>query len=85
MTVLTATMILGLVTIIGLFVTKFMGATAPTPVLPAEISLPAGEKAQAFTKGRNWLAVVTVDESGQERIHILNIDGTSRQIVEITP
>lgn len=78
-------MILGLLTIVILFVIKFMGPTVTTLALPSEITLPDGETAQAFTQGRNWLAVVTIDADGNERIHILNLDGTPRQVVNITP
>ncbi|PCJ73392.1 MAG: hypothetical protein COA53_12580 [Rhodobacteraceae bacterium] len=84
-TVLTATMILGLLTIVALFVIKFMGPVTARLTLPAEISLPAGETAQAITQGTSWIGVVTTDESGVERIHILNLDGTPRQIVNIAP
>lgn len=84
-TVLTATMILGLLTIVALFVIKFMGPTTATLSLPSEITLPEDETAQAVTQGRNWLAVVTTDTDGNERIHILNLDGSPRQVVNITP
>ena len=84
-TILTATMILGLLTIVGLFVIKFMGPATARLTLPDEITLPAGENAQAVTQGANWIGVVTVDDSGNERIHILNLDGTPRQVVNITP
>ena len=55
-TILTGTMILGLIVIIGLFVIKFSSSRAK---LPDEIVLPAGAKAQAFTQGDTWYAVVT--------------------------
>jgi len=84
-TVLTATMILGLLTIVVLFVIKFMGPVTKPLGLPAEITLPDGEVAQAITQGISWIGVVTVDASGNERIHILNVDGTPRQVVNITP
>ncbi len=54
-------------------------------LLPDEITLPAGETAQAITQGTSWIGVVTTDASGIERIHILNLDGTPRQVVNITP
>ena len=78
-------MIVGLLTIVALFVIKFMGPTVASLKLPAEIALPAGETAQAITQGRNWIGVVTTDVDGIERIHILNLDGTPRQVVNITP
>ncbi len=58
-TVLTATMILGLLVIVTLFVTRFR--SAPEMVLPESITLPEGARATAFTQGTGWLAVVTAD------------------------
>lgn len=84
-TVLTATMILGLLTIVVLFVIKFMGPVTARLTLPDEITLPAGETAQAITQGTSWIGVVTLNADGIERIHILNLDGTPRQVVNITP
>lgn len=55
-TVLTTVMILGVVVVIGLLVTRL---TRDTPILPAEISLPDGAKAVAFTQAADWYAVVT--------------------------
>ena len=56
MTVLTATMIAGLLVLIVLFVTRFPSAEAP---LPDAITLPDGARATAFTQGSGWYAVVT--------------------------
>ncbi len=78
-------MILGLLTIVALFVIKFMGPVTASLELPAQITLPDGETAQAVTQGLNWIGVVTTDSDGIERIHILNLDGTPRQVVNITP
>ncbi len=77
-TVLTATMILGLLVIVGLFVTRFWGA--PDVPLPERLTLPDGARATAFTQGQDWLAVVTQDG------RILIYDRTSgalRQVVLI--
>ena len=57
-TVLTGTMILGLLVIIALFVIKF---SQTRPRLPEEIVLPEGAKVQAFTQTAKWYAVVTTD------------------------
>jgi hypothetical protein len=57
-TTLTATMIIGLLVIITLFVIKF---SETRPPLPERIVLPAGAKAQAFTQSAKWYAVVTED------------------------
>ncbi|EKE45852.1 hypothetical protein OCGS_0078 [Oceaniovalibus guishaninsula JLT2003] len=53
---LTATMMIGLVVLIGLFVTRFPDNA---PSLPASLTLPKGEKAMAVTMGTGWIAVVT--------------------------
>jgi len=84
-TALTATMILGLLTIVVLFVIKFMGPVTKPLTIPTAIALPEGQTATAITQGLNWIGVVTTDDSGIERIHILNLDGTPRQVVNITP
>ena len=60
-TVLTVTMIVGIVSIVGLL---FIRVTARTPaqtapVLPDQITLPEGETATAVTVGPGWYAVVT--------------------------
>ncbi len=76
-TTLTATMIIGLVVLIGLIVIRLQ-----TPDLvvafPDTISLPDGVTAQAYTQGPGWYAVVTSDneiviydaESGEVRKRI---------------
>ena len=64
-TVLTVTMILGLIIVIGLLVTRLGGLrTGPEALLPAHLSLPDGAKAQAVTLGKGWVAVVT-DHDGR--------------------
>jgi uncharacterized protein DUF6476 len=78
-TVLTASMIIGVVTIIALLVIRLQGEPSTTP-LPAEITLPNGSKATAFTQGGDWYAVVTTDNE----ILIFNRDdGSLRQRIEI--
>ncbi len=59
-TVLTATMILGFIVIVILFVIRFSDAFGPE--LPSEIVLPDGTKPAAFTQGGDWYAVVTQDD-----------------------
>jgi hypothetical protein len=58
-TVLTTVMIGGVIVVIGLLVTR-LSSNAPT--LPAEITLPEGANATAFTQGDDWYAIVTTDE-----------------------
>jgi hypothetical protein len=57
-TILTGTMIAGLLVIIGLFVIRFSDRG---PAMPDAITLPDGTKATAFTQGDSWYAVVTKD------------------------
>ncbi|WP_296764542.1 DUF6476 family protein [Sediminimonas sp.] len=55
-TVLTGTMIAGLLVIIALFVIRFSDRPAP---LPGAITLPDGSTPAAFTMTDRWYAVVT--------------------------
>ncbi|MEQ8898558.1 MAG: DUF6476 family protein [Roseovarius sp.] len=77
-TVLTATMILGFIVIVVLFVIRFSDAFAPD--LPDVITLPDGTTPTAFTKGADWYAVVTSDD----RILIYDLDsGELRQTLQV--
>ena len=77
---LTATMLLGLIVLITLFVTRFPTSTAVP--LPDSIALPDGATATAFTRGPDWVAVVT----GDDRILIYDAETMAlRQSVAITP
>ena len=58
-TVLTATMIVGVVTIVALLVTR-LSATPPLP-LPKSVVLPEGAHAVSITVGPEWYAVGTAD------------------------
>lgn len=79
--VLTATMIVGLITIVGLLVIR-LKSLSPAPTLPANITLPAGERARAVTFGSGWIAVVT----DKDQILILDpASGALRQRVTIAP
>ncbi|MGH1466204.1 MAG: DUF6476 family protein [Cognatishimia sp.] len=76
-TVLTVVMIGGLVVVVGLLVTRFYGAG---PEMPTSIDLPDGSKATAFTRGKDWYAVVTADN------HILIFDaltGSLKQTITV--
>ncbi|WP_342748792.1 DUF6476 family protein [Pararhodobacter marinus] len=59
-TTLTVVMILGLLTIVGLLVTR-LGGPAPLPALPDSVILPEGAAPAAVTFARDWLVVVTED------------------------
>lgn len=81
---LTATLILGVIAIVALLVIRL--APGPALPLPPEVRLPAGESARAVTFGDGWLAVVTVDGEGRERIRVLDrATGAPRAVTEIAP
>ena len=78
-TVLTGTMIVGVVVIIGLIVMRITSEPARM-ALPDSITLPDGVRATAFTVGAGWYAVVSGDNE------ILIYDQTSgelRQTIKI--
>ncbi|MFC2968150.1 DUF6476 family protein [Acidimangrovimonas pyrenivorans] len=56
--VLTVTMIVGLITLIGLLVIR-MPDPANDLSIPTSLQLPDGTKAEAVTKGKGWIAIVT--------------------------
>jgi len=81
-TVLTATMILGITAIVVILFIRFSGETPAQsgPALPDHITLPEGETAQAVTFGEGWLAIVT----NGDQIHILDREtGDLLQTVQI--
>jgi len=78
-TVLTGTMIVGVVVIIGLLVMR-INAKPAAPALPESITLPDGTTASAYTVGNGWYAVVTTDD----KILIFDREnGEVRQTIEI--
>jgi len=80
-TVLTATMIVGVVVIVALLVIRFSGEERTPPLtLLDSITLPADVRAEAVTFGDDWIAVVT----GDDRILIYDREtATLRQVVNI--
>lgn len=77
-TVLTGTMIAGLLAIIALLVIRLPGGGAALPALPASIALPEGAMADAVTFARGYTVVVTdrgevlvYDARGQLRQSVL--------------
>ncbi|WP_380054183.1 DUF6476 family protein [Falsihalocynthiibacter sp. SS001] len=83
-TILTATMIAGLVVVITLLVTRFPDqetlSGAKTSVFPNEITLPDGVNATAYTQGSDWFAIVT----DQDQILIYDRDDNSlRQTIDL--
>lgn len=77
-TALAVTMIIGLVTIVGLLVTRLRTAP-PLPALPASIRLPEGAQVEALTFARGYTVVVT--RSGA--VLIYRSDGTLAQSVAV--
>lgn len=76
--VLTATMVIGFVIIVVLFVIRFSDAFSAK--LPDTIELPDGTTATAFTKGADWYAIVTADN----RILIYDLDtGALKQTITL--
>jgi hypothetical protein len=78
--ILTATMIVGVITVVGLLVTRMPGPV-PKLIVPEGLDLPAGTQPRAVTLGESWIAVVTDDD----RILIFNPDGSLRQEIVIAP
>jgi hypothetical protein len=76
-TVLTATMIGGVLLIIVLIVMRFRDVP---PALPDSVALPEGEKALSFTQGPDWYAIVT----DNDRILIFDrVTGRLQQTVDV--
>jgi hypothetical protein len=79
---LTLTMIGGVITVVGLLVTRLPDAMARQPLtLPETLQLPYGARPHAVTFGDDWIAVVTTDD----RILIYATNGTLRQEIDILP
>ena len=84
-TALTVTMIGGIIAIVALLGLR-LTATGHLPNLPPDVALPPGETANAVTFGADWLAVVTTDGVGQQRIRVLDrLSGAARGVAEIAP
>ncbi len=83
--VMTVVFILGFITIVIVIVMQFTrtNAVATGPALPPDIALSGSETAQAVTFGKGWIAVVTIDQEGVERIRVFLPDGMPRQVMEI--
>lgn len=73
------TMIVGVITVVGLLVTRMPGASTE-PLMPSAIKLEDGARAIAVTMHADWIAVVTEDG----RILIFNHDGSLRQEVRVS-
>ena len=78
-TALTATLILGVITIVGLLVTR-LPLSSPTE-WPENLALPAGVTPEAITRGKDWIGVVGKD--GQ--IYIFDPSGKLTRQIPIAP
>ena len=76
--VLMITMIGGVITIVGLLVTRMPDGRIPA--LPAALALPAGTEAMAITQGPGWIGVVTKDS----RLLIFSPAGEMVQEIVVT-
>ena len=74
-------MIVGVITVVGLLVTRMPNGNLPRPQVPADLAMPAGTTPAAVTFGTGWTAVVTTDN----RILIFDAKGALTQEVAITP
>ena len=72
-------MIVGLLTMIALFVMRFWGDGESAPMLPESVELPEGARAAAITAGNGWYAVVTTDDT------ILVFDRRSGELRQTIP
>ena len=80
-TVLTITMICGIITLVFLIVIKMKDLNNDFSInIPKEIILPDGKVAKAFTKGTDWYAIVT--ESNEILIYDINTNNI-QQVVKI--
>jgi hypothetical protein len=75
--VLMVTMIAGVITIVGLLVTRMPDGAAP--VLPENLSLPDGAEAEAVTVARDMVLVVTQDG----RVLVFGRDGQFRREIQL--
>ena len=78
-TTLTATMILGLVTVIWLLVIRLPEVRhelATPPLLPEAIALPDGATLRAVTQAPGWFALVTTNDA------ILIYDSATGQLIQ---
>ena len=79
-TILTSTMIVGLVVVIVLLVIRLPAMKSQMIPLPDAILLPDGAVAQAFTQGQGWYAVVT---TADQILIYEQTTGKLRQTIEI--
>jgi len=79
--VLMITMIVGVITVVGLLVTRMPNANAAGPAIPPILQMPANTTALAITQGKGWIGVVTTDN----RLLIFTPQGALQQEITIAP
>lgn len=72
------TMIVGVITVVWVLVTRMPDASTAV-ILPENLTLPQGAKAQAVTAGQGWFAVVTTDN----RILLFGTDGVLLREIDV--
>ncbi len=83
-TALTVVLMLGMIVIVGLMVWR-LGPRPSAPSLPAEISLPEGERLTGYAQNPDWTVLITTDEADTQRLHLLRPGSSQiRQTVTIT-
>jgi hypothetical protein len=81
---LTGTLTIAIIIVVGLMTIRLLAlGEAPSPRLPSDLTLPDGESTQAVTLGTGWVAVVTRDTQGAERIRVFDTEGTPIATTEI--
>lgn len=68
-TLLTLTLIVGMVVIVGLMIYR-LGPGA-TPTLPDQIALPSGESLISYSRSPDWTVLITRDQSDVQRVHLV--------------
>ncbi|HQU67886.1 MAG TPA: DUF6476 family protein [Albidovulum sp.] len=84
-TALAGTMIIGLITIVTLFVIRLPKAPEPRPALPEALQMPAELTAEAVTMGRGWVGVVASGAAGEEFLIFDATSGALRQRIPVKP
>ena len=77
-TILTLTMIGGIITLVTLIFMRFQDAPIPLE-LPESIMLPKGSAPLAFTKSEDWYAVVT----SNDQILVYDLNGVLFQTINV--
>ncbi len=83
--VMTVVFILGFITIVIVIVMQFTRTqtVAMGPAVPELITIPSNETTSAVTFGNGWVALVTVDFDGAERIRTFTPEGYPLQTMDI--